>query len=161
VQRLLIGANTLLRFFSTAVHTRQRRILAIAAQSERILSVLYPKQIRDRLFGFGEMIGAGVGLGGGGGTATPSATTTDNTESNSNKSPKRKHARRNKKSSDGPNSHQPTNQRLKTFINEDGASGHTESTGSGDALESKPIADLFPHTTVLFADIAGFTAWSR
>jgi Adenylate and Guanylate cyclase catalytic domain len=25
---------------------------------------------------------------------------------------------------------------------------------------SKPIADLFPETTVLFADIAGFTAWS-
>jgi class 3 adenylate cyclase len=26
--------------------------------------------------------------------------------------------------------------------------------------ESEPIADLFPNTTVLFADIAGFTAWS-
>jgi class 3 adenylate cyclase len=24
----------------------------------------------------------------------------------------------------------------------------------------QPIADLFPHTTVMFADIAGFTAWS-
>lgn len=27
-------------------------------------------------------------------------------------------------------------------------------------MESKPIADLFPEVTVLFADIAGFTAWS-
>jgi class 3 adenylate cyclase len=26
--------------------------------------------------------------------------------------------------------------------------------------ESEPIADLYPNTTVLFADIAGFTAWS-
>jgi Adenylate and Guanylate cyclase catalytic domain len=26
--------------------------------------------------------------------------------------------------------------------------------------ESKPIADLFPHTTIMFADINGFTAWS-
>lgn len=26
--------------------------------------------------------------------------------------------------------------------------------------DSEPIADLFPNTTVLFADIAGFTAWS-
>ncbi len=25
---------------------------------------------------------------------------------------------------------------------------------------SKPIADLFPHATVMFADLAGFTAWS-
>eukprot|EP00538_Stauroneis_constricta_P012395 CAMPEP_0119571056 /NCGR_PEP_ID=MMETSP1352-20130426/43927_1 /TAXON_ID=265584 /ORGANISM="Stauroneis constricta, Strain CCMP1120" /LENGTH=1560 /DNA_ID=CAMNT_0007620735 /DNA_START=72 /DNA_END=4756 /DNA_ORIENTATION=- len=29
-----------------------------------------------------------------------------------------------------------------------------------DLFETKPIADLFPNTTVLFADIAGFTAWS-
>ena len=28
------------------------------------------------------------------------------------------------------------------------------------AAEAPPIADLFPHCTVLFADIAGFTAWS-
>ncbi len=27
-------------------------------------------------------------------------------------------------------------------------------------VEVKPIADLFPHTTVMFADIAGFTKWS-
>jgi class 3 adenylate cyclase len=26
--------------------------------------------------------------------------------------------------------------------------------------ELRPIADLFPHTTVMFADIAGFTRWS-
>ena len=26
--------------------------------------------------------------------------------------------------------------------------------------KSKPIADLFPEVTVMFADIAGFTAWS-
>jgi class 3 adenylate cyclase len=25
---------------------------------------------------------------------------------------------------------------------------------------TKPIADLFPNTTIMFADIAGFTAWS-
>jgi class 3 adenylate cyclase len=27
-------------------------------------------------------------------------------------------------------------------------------------MQSKPIADLFPSATVMFADIAGFTAWS-
>ncbi len=25
---------------------------------------------------------------------------------------------------------------------------------------SRPIANMFPHTTVLFSDIAGFTSWS-
>jgi class 3 adenylate cyclase len=29
-----------------------------------------------------------------------------------------------------------------------------------ESIYDEPIADLFPHTTVFFADIAGFTAWS-
>ena len=29
-----------------------------------------------------------------------------------------------------------------------------------EVLATKPIADLFPHATVMFADIVGFTAWS-
>ena len=43
--------------------------------------------------------------------------------------------------------------RLKNYINTGGATG-------ADGSQSKPIADLFTHCTVLFADIAGFTAWS-
>jgi hypothetical protein len=27
-------------------------------------------------------------------------------------------------------------------------------------MNTKPIADLFPHCTVIFADICGFSAWS-
>ena len=45
---------------------------------------------------------------------------------------------------------QPTKSRLKTFLND----------GEPSNDSSKPIADLFTDTTVLFADIAGFTAWS-
>ena len=43
------------------------------------------------------------------------------------------------------------NQRLKTFLNNGDQSND---------INSQPIADLFPHCTVMFADIAGFTAWS-
>jgi hypothetical protein len=32
--------------------------------------------------------------------------------------------------------------------------------GDGLVHREKPIADLFPETTIMFADIAGFTAWS-
>jgi hypothetical protein len=45
---------------------------------------------------------------------------------------------------------------LKTFL-EEGAAGEENAHAYGD---SKPIADLFLHTTIMFADISGFTAWS-
>jgi class 3 adenylate cyclase len=35
----------------------------------------------------------------------------------------------------------------------------SEKIGIG-AYKTRPIADYFPHTTVMFADISGFTAWS-
>ena len=46
---------------------------------------------------------------------------------------------------------------LKSFLLDD------DKNGDGDAmahLKTKPLADLFVETTVMFADIAGFTAWS-
>lgn len=33
-------------------------------------------------------------------------------------------------------------------------------SGKTDEIDDSPIADLFPHTTVIFMDIAGFTPWS-
>lgn len=45
--------------------------------------------------------------------------------------------------------------RLKNFLDEEGAVSERSTVD-----KDKPIADLFPNTTVMFADIAGFTAWS-
>eukprot|EP00980_Cylindrotheca_fusiformis_P031272 scaffold26108_cov132-Cylindrotheca_fusiformis.AAC.1 len=36
----------------------------------------------------------------------------------------------------------------------------TNSVGSENEMGAAPLADLFPNTSVVFADIAGFTAWS-
>jgi class 3 adenylate cyclase len=59
--------------------------------------------------------------------------------------------------------YQPNKARLKMFLND----GETEKkmknpSKSGHIVQrsGRPIADLFNDTTVLFADIAGFTAWS-
>jgi class 3 adenylate cyclase len=41
----------------------------------------------------------------------------------------------------------------KDFMNNGGS-------GSDDIKSSKPIADLFENTTIMFADLVGFTAWS-
>ena len=35
-----------------------------------------------------------------------------------------------------------------------------ERKSNENALKSRPIADFFPNTTIMFADVAGFTAWS-
>lgn len=55
-----------------------------------------------------------------------------------------------------------TKSQLKQYLQDD--AGPTAFNNSGEfdqeILQSKPIADLFPNTTVIFADIAGFTAWS-
>eukprot|EP00934_Nitzschia_sp_Nitz4_P008421 Nitzschia sp. Nitz4//scaffold32_size149145//103969//107607//NITZ4_002893-RA/size149145-augustus-gene-0.52-mRNA-1//-1//CDS//3329548111//8411//frame0 len=48
--------------------------------------------------------------------------------------------------------------RLKTFMSNDAT--HNANESSNDDMGNRPIADLFPEATVLFADIAGFTAWS-
>lgn len=47
---------------------------------------------------------------------------------------------------------------LKSFLNE-GAATDKNQAAAGVAFAGKPIADLFPSATVMFADIAGFTAW--
>ena len=44
---------------------------------------------------------------------------------------------------------------LKNFLAHD-----AEENEAAPHFATRPIADLFPDTTVLFADIAGFTAWS-
>ena len=51
---------------------------------------------------------------------------------------------------------QPNKARLKNFLHDDG--DHSNSAGGAGA--SRPIADLFTDCTVMFADIANFTAWS-
>lgn len=38
--------------------------------------------------------------------------------------------------------------------------GYLSGVQEEETADAPPIADLFPHCTVLFADIAGFTAWS-
>jgi hypothetical protein len=56
-----------------------------------------------------------------------------------------------------------TKSRLKRFLSDGVEFGSDENGVLGDGpafLRTKPIADLFPATTILFADISGFTAWS-
>ena len=49
---------------------------------------------------------------------------------------------------------------LKTLLAHDNMGGPTGEADADMGYKGKPIADLFTESTVLFADIAGFTAWS-
>ena len=47
---------------------------------------------------------------------------------------------------------------MRNFLSSENESVDMDMMGESD--EDRPIADLFPETTIMFADIAGFTAWS-
>ena len=129
---VFLSAAVIFLAYDLLVEYRQKVVMDHALQSTAIVSSLFPEAVRDRLFN--EDDGAGSG-------------------------PRRMQRRR---SSDGGGSflfESPKNA-IKTFIG--GGGGDDASTDGVPASSgpNKPIADLFPHCTVLFADIAGFTAWS-
>ncbi|KAL3926449.1 MAG: hypothetical protein SGBAC_013470, partial [Bacillariaceae sp.] len=119
--------------YDAAVHMRQRKILTIASRSEKILSVLYPKTIRDRLFGIEEEA---------------------KTNEEAKEEPKTSQSAIRRFNEDLLK--KATKYQLKSFMKST-PSVPTEAT---EFMGSKPIADLFLDATVLFADISGFTAWS-
>jgi hypothetical protein len=50
--------------------------------------------------------------------------------------------------------------RLRSFLDSDKPGGLDAAVSDDLGYEGKPIADLFPETTIMFMDISGFTAWS-
>eukprot|EP00934_Nitzschia_sp_Nitz4_P000129 Nitzschia sp. Nitz4//scaffold16_size188269//96486//104413//NITZ4_001795-RA/size188269-snap-gene-0.143-mRNA-1//-1//CDS//3329538529//129//frame0 len=97
------------------VERRQKRVMNAAMKSTAIVTSLFPKNVRDRLF---------------------------------------------EESNDGKLNHS-SKHRLRNFMSDSRAS--EEETPMNDVVgqyAERPIADLFPSATVMFGDIANFTAWS-
>jgi hypothetical protein len=121
--------------YDILVSRRQEKVQNAAIRSNAIVSSLFPANVRDQLFQHASEMDPKSKLYG--------------------KSP-----------SGGKDGVEVSNKfRLKTYLNDDGDGGKN---GDGDAdekeidmtampemYETKPIADLFPNTTVMFADIAG------
>ena len=57
---------------------------------------------------------------------------------------------------------QPAKAQMRSFLSENSLDpmDMDDMEAGMEMDEDRPIADLFPETTILFADIAGFTAWS-
>jgi hypothetical protein len=110
---------------------RQTAVIKTAERSYKIVDNLFPASVRDRLF-----------------------------RSNDERIPERP-------SSDFPNVDGEQYSKIKNRIPTIGhptrrfsnSSGKSDAE-SGASVQFPPIADLFTDTTIIFADIAGFTAWS-
>ncbi len=121
------------------VQRRQSRVQSAALKSNAIVSSLFPAEVRDRLF--------------------EHSSDTERIKSI--------------KASGKYKTLEPAAKfRLKSYLDSDILGGEAAPTDDDDGMdvnpagaipemyETKPIADLFPNTTVMFADISGFTAWS-
>lgn len=143
---LFLAAAVFFLVYDYLVQRRQREAMAEAARSTAIVASLFPAEIADRLL---------------------------NSSEHNNIKQQHRHNGNSKLSSTGISDRAVEKMtdgmgqkfRLKSYLDEEGQEAEktraSYSNGGGSSIiESKPIADLFPNTTVLFADIAGFTAWS-
>jgi hypothetical protein len=122
------------------VERRQRKILQKAVHSIAIVSSLFPSVVRDRIFPFASASTLPA-------SSSRSLLGTENAVSSAEDTPRN---------------------RLKGIMRRTSSvGGSTESSQKQDMMSiggvvsdySKPVAELFPDSTVLFSDIAGFTAW--
>jgi len=159
VVALLISLFTVLVFltYDILVSRRQNKVLESAKRSSAIVSSLFPKKFRHRLYG--EPIEEGsVGIGGGTSSKATSvrgdsSRKTTSVTQPSTKCPSTKSHSSARSSSTlkllAPSPKTPKS-RLKSFLD----------LAPAEDIDSEPIADFFAAATVLFLDIAGFTAWS-
>jgi Adenylate and Guanylate cyclase catalytic domain len=116
---VLIVAFLIYERFTSA---KNRKLVSVAARSNKLIATLFPEGVRERLFAEEE-----------------------NEE----------------RKAGGTVDH------LKALLRDDplakaegGVEGDDDDEETEVDLTSKPIADLFPEATILFADIVGFTSWS-
>jgi class 3 adenylate cyclase len=113
------------------VQRHNQMVVGAAARANAILSTLFPKNVRDRLFEERE------------------------TEEREWEEKYKIDGQRN------PLLGVPGNKaRLTSFLTESRNFIAKDKDDEDFMYKSKPIADLYPETTILFADISGFTAWS-
>ncbi|CAB9526583.1 Receptor-type guanylate cyclase gcy [Seminavis robusta] len=120
--------------YDRLVERRQKLVMNRAAQTTAIVSSLFPENVRDRIM---------------------------SQQAAGRKADKRgsSHERGSTVRNSGSNFLAPS-RRLKGYLIGNGETGGEQDDQQVDPFDDTPIADLFPHCTVLFADISGFTAWS-
>jgi class 3 adenylate cyclase len=122
--------------YDRLVERRQTKVMKTAVRSSRIVSSLFPSNVRDRLFQINE-------------PGQPDAVGM------------RKSLALSSRKGDGWRlTADSPKHLLKIFLSSNDGDEPGRALMSDHINVARPIADLFPNTTVLFADISGFTAWS-
>jgi len=111
---------------------RNVKVVYNAARSNELLTSVFPKSIRDRLLPTAEETGKANRRG-----SAQNGTTGNFANFFMN----------------------PNKGKLQNFLDGENST-NTDDEEVAESIVDKPIADLFLDTTVMFADIAGFTAWS-
>lgn len=132
VMVIFLFTSTVFYTYDRLVRRLQSKVMRSAVQYDSMLSSLFPANVRSRLFN-----------------------TTSHNQDSETGSEELKSERQHKKTF-LPRLMETPKLQLKNYL----ANTPTASGTSENHLNEEPIADLFPHTTVFFADIAGFTAWS-
>jgi hypothetical protein len=123
VMVIFVATSMTFCMYDGFVRRRNAKVLDAAAESNAIISSLFPTNVRDRLFEEAKQ--------------------------------KAQLTKKGKKAGQAAAKSQ-----LKSMITSGNLAAGSKSEVDDLIYEGKPIADLFPETTILFADIAGFTAWS-
>jgi hypothetical protein len=140
------------------VERRQSIVVNIATKSTLIVENLFPAQVRDRMLQNIEEKkkkekSGGNGGGGGGAGGDPTGMMTGDAGATQGEQLVGTSIQAGGGTGGAAaNSSAPNQVSVKQFL--------TSNWDTSNDFSSQPIADLFPNTTVLFADIAGFTAWS-
>jgi hypothetical protein len=126
------------------VQRQNSKIMSAAAQFNKVVSSLFPSNLRNRLFHGGDE----------GGNLADTAGKT--------KKKNRKHRKIKRLKSSGQEKSLSAFLHTNDNDNESDICPDSRCRDEIDALlyRSKPIADLYTDCTILFADIVGFTAWS-
>jgi len=119
------------------VEQRQRRVQGQRDRFGRVVNQLFPPTFRNRILGKEETL------------TTAERPTVQ----------KRWSSFKRRMSHDGSTARvvEPAKARLRTFLSDNEKRDFAEME---EYKYDEPIADLFPETTIMFADISGFTAWS-
>lgn len=139
--------------YDCRVEKRQTRILQSATRTSAIVHQLFPKQVRERMLRRQDEVEQQKQQ------RQPSKSSEIDHSGRSGKVPRRNYLLA-----------VPIitpKLRLKNFLSHSPALEGDKADGTTSKMhdiyndmEGEPIANFFPHTTIMFADIAGFTAWS-